>query len=105
METAESIQYETLSPLASTEPSNSYVVLRNEISLSAVQSSLDGTVAPDYFSLDVDGEDDKATPIISPPSPAATPVKEPPKTLEGGNWFRGNSRVKSPMLQLHKGLM
>lgn len=104
METAESILYETLSPLASAESNNSYVVLRNEIPLSAIQSSLDGTPAPDYFSLDVVGEDDKATSIPSALSPAATPVKEPVRTLEG-NWFRGNSRFKSPMLQLHKEIL
>jgi hypothetical protein len=62
MEAAEPILYETLSPLfwpneSSTPPSpdsndlEPYVVLRNEISLSTVQSSLDGTDAADYSPL------------------------------------------------------
>ncbi|KAL3503219.1 hypothetical protein ACH5RR_037668 [Cinchona calisaya] len=119
METAETFLYETLSPLGLTttdEPppplsSSStsdeavpYVVFRNEISLSSIQSSSTETAAPDYFSLDVTDEENVFNnPVPAPKvSPAATPVKqpEPERTLEG-NWFRANCRFKSPMLQLH----
>lgn len=127
METAETILYETLSPLGltttdepqttpsqppSSPPSTSdetepYVVFRNEISLSSIQSSSTETAAPDYFSLDVvDGVQDAIdTPVPIPKSPAAALVKEPePERTIEGNWFRANCRFKSPMLQLHKGI-
>lgn len=109
--------YETLTPLSasissdrppptsfSSEP---YVVFRNQISLSSPPCSSPKTVATDYFSLDV-GADVKEQngELISTPIPAATPVqiREPERTLEG-SWFRANCRFKSPMLQLHKGIL
>lgn len=126
METPETFFYETLSPLSLSAdekppptppppPSSSsstsdeaepYAVFRNEISVSSIQSSSIETAAPDYFSLDVDEKDVMFMRTPAPVSPAATPVKEPQRerTLEG-TWFRANCRFKSPMLQLHKGVL
>ncbi|KAL6999505.1 polynucleotide adenylyltransferase [Sarracenia purpurea var. burkii] len=122
---ARSFLYEALSPLsaAAAAPSSSstrqpplsqlarlppvdsepYVVFRNEISLSTIRSHSPKTAAPDYFSLDIGADAEETTvDLLSTPSPAA-PVTEPEWTLETG-WFRANSRFKSPMLQLHKGI-
>lgn len=117
--------YETLSPLssnvaastiASTPPpapssptpsdSEPYLVLRNHIPISTNSTPLPETSAPEFFSLDVDA-DDWRTP--TPPlkrSRLATPLpdEEPTRSLEAG-WFRANCRFKSPMLQLHKGIV
>lgn len=117
MET-QNILYETLSPLdanattADTPPppptsSSSefepYIVLRNHISLSNVQCPSPESVAPDYFSLEVNDAGDKETSILrTPPQAAETSTPAAERTLEG-NWFRANSRFKSPMLRLHKG--
>ncbi|MCD7464276.1 hypothetical protein HAX54_052376 [Datura stramonium] len=114
----EGILYETLSPLAaaattsttdhlppsSSEEHEPYVVFRNEISLSTLQYPSPETAAADYFSLDLEGDTaDLNNSSVSTPGPPATPlpVKEIARGLEG-NWFRANSRFKSPMLQLHK---
>ncbi|CAN4087390.1 unnamed protein product [Withania somnifera] len=121
----ESILYETLRPLSAaaddpTSPSSSSVdeklepsvVFRNEISLSNLRCPSPETAAPDYFSLDGEGEDDgnvyagelnKRSGLTSVEDATAPPllVKETERELEG-NWFRANCRFKSPMLQLHK---
>ncbi|EYU44940.1 hypothetical protein ABFS82_13G074500 [Erythranthe guttata] len=111
------ILYETLTPLDGAAPDTPppppassssefepYVVLRNKVSLSAPQCPSPESAAPDYFSLDVNEEaEDRdtsvpATPLRTPSTPAAE------KSLEG-NWFRANSRFKSPMLRLHKEIL
>lgn len=99
--------YEALSPLATStieEPEN-YVVFRNQILLSSLESPSTEAAAPDYFSLDVAGEANDKVPA-STPAVAATPIteKEPERRLESG-WFRSNCRFKSPMLQLHKEIL
>ncbi|KVH93037.1 Nucleotidyl transferase domain-containing protein [Cynara cardunculus var. scolymus] len=116
--------YETLSPLSTTgvsipatppppDPVSSgdsepNLVLRNYIPISSNDTPLPETTAPDFFSLDVDADDDDwRTP--TPPlkrSRLATPLadEEPKRSLEAG-WFRGNCRFKSPMLQLHKEIL
>ncbi|KAH6778431.1 Nucleotidyltransferase family protein [Perilla frutescens var. hirtella] len=84
------------------------VVLRNHISLSAVQCPSPESAAPDYFSLEVNETADKETSISATPiasreaGETSTPASE--RTLEG-NWFRANSRFKSPMLRLHKEIL
>ncbi|KAK6157395.1 hypothetical protein DH2020_011643 [Rehmannia glutinosa] len=117
---AQDILYETLSPLDATAaatppppPSTAssspelepYVVFRNEISLSTVQCPSPETVAPDYFSLDVNEAEDRETlnlvTPLPPREPAETSTPAAERTLEG-SWFRANSRFKSPMLRLHK---
>lgn len=116
----EGILYETLHPLSPaadttadyspplssvSDEHESYVVFRNEISLSTRQCPSPETAAPDYFSLDLDGDAaDLNKSSVSTPVPAAAPlpVKETERGLEG-NWFRANCRFKSPMLQLHQG--
>lgn len=103
--------YETLSPLSvsvdqpmSSETVKTYDVFRNEISLTSLQSSSAQSAVEDYFSLEVRNDTEELTeastsaPYLSP-SPALD--QEPGRKLEG-EWFRGNSRFKSPMLQLHK---
>ncbi|XP_021649560.2 uncharacterized protein LOC110641964 [Hevea brasiliensis] len=109
--------YETLTPLSLPTPNQSpvsdslqpYSVFRNEISLSSVNFSSIDSAAPDFFSLDV-GATSEQEPEPKTPSGAAELTRnsklqsalEP--SLEG-SWFRGNSRFRSPMLQLHKELV
>ncbi|KAK6229442.1 PAP/25A-associated - like 2 [Theobroma cacao] len=112
------ILYETLTPISlpslpaaqspsfNEPPFEPYTVFRNEISLSAENSISLDSAAPDYFSLDVN---DPAEPVIvqasvsawDEPEPKTPGVVDEPR-LENEWWFRGNSRFKSPMLQLHK---
>uniref|UniRef100_A0A2N9H0I2 polynucleotide adenylyltransferase n=1 Tax=Fagus sylvatica TaxID=28930 RepID=A0A2N9H0I2_FAGSY len=107
---AQTFLYETLCPLSysntittafksppsdDTEP---YSVFRNQISLSVLNPDSREIAAPDFFSLDVAEPIAAPTPAREPKTPAreaATP------RLENG-WFRGNCRLQSPMLQLHK---
>ncbi|KAL3638398.1 hypothetical protein CASFOL_017769 [Castilleja foliolosa] len=107
------ILYETITPLGTTAADatplyselGSYVVLRNQASLSTDQRSSPESAAPDFFSLDVNETEASiiATPIPTPQPPeTSTPAAK--KTLEG-NWFRGNCRFKSPMLRLHKEIL
>ncbi|KAL6529726.1 hypothetical protein OROGR_015349 [Orobanche gracilis] len=113
METQE-ILYETLTPLSAgaTPPSSElepYVVLRNQISLSADRCPSPESAAPDYFSLDVNEAEGRetliqATPLPRTPKPAETSTPAAERTLEG-NWFRANSRFKSTMLRLHKEIL
>lgn len=110
-ETPQRILYETLYPLSLSTPEQSptpsdhlepYSVFRNEISISSLPSTSVDTAAPNFISLDVAA--DEVEPKSAWESPAAgpkTPVPEP--KLESG-WFRGHSKFKSPMLQLHKGI-
>ncbi|CAN1159873.1 Terminal nucleotidyltransferase 4B [Linum perenne] len=120
--------YETLAvlPLSSSAPASlsvanqspdpqspePYTVFRNEISLSSVPSTdLEESSAADFVSLDV-GDDDQVEEDLRTPNGDAE-LKRPIFTrtadsvldidpmLESG-WFRGNSKFKSPMLQLHK---
>lgn len=106
--------YETLTPLSTCKTSNSpapepYVVFRNEISLdSIIPSSTPNTYTVDYFSLDVSQDNDnddneRAVETLTPPPP---PVQshQPQRALEG-NWFRVDSRFRSPMLQLHQEIL
>ncbi|CAK9167169.1 unnamed protein product [Ilex paraguariensis] len=105
--------YDALSPLStadqpappppSSDDSEPYVVLRNQISLSSIRYPSLEVAAPDYFSLDVDAvAEEPNEPLIYTPSP--TPIRETERRLEG-NWFRANCRFKSPMLQLHKEIL
>jgi non-canonical poly(A) RNA polymerase PAPD5/7 len=109
-ENTQTVLYETLSPLSLSISGHSplsddlkpYSVFRNEISLAVLNPDSRETAAPDYFSLDVGGEDSERIAAAPEPEPK-TPAREAATpTLERG-WFRGNCRFKSPMLQLHKG--
>ncbi|MCL7036102.1 hypothetical protein MKW94_027898 [Papaver nudicaule] len=118
--------YETLGHLSSSstvtstssieiEPPESYTVFKNQVTSSAPGNQSPSTTAIDYFSLDVnqDEEDDipvstaKPTKNASPSIVPATPVQSSnPTTLElERGWFRANSRFKSPMVQLHKEIL
>ncbi|PON31777.1 nucleotidyl transferase, partial [Parasponia andersonii] len=121
---SQSFLYETLgdlsfSPAAADQswPSDHlepYFVFRNEISLSTLPcpSTDSASAAVDFFSLDASpaAADDDSGPVV-PVSPALlppprgaepkTPARDDEPRLEIG-WFRGNSKFKSPMLQLHK---
>ncbi|XVF78420.1 hypothetical protein PTKIN_Ptkin14bG0131100 [Pterospermum kingtungense] len=114
------ILYETLtlnpislpsSPVAESTPPNEpplepYTVFRNEISLSVEKNISVESAAPDFFSLDVN----EPAELVAVPALVSTWDEPEPKTpgivdelrLENKWWFRGNSRFKSPMLQLHK---
>ncbi|KAE8125824.1 hypothetical protein FH972_020594 [Carpinus fangiana] len=109
VENAKTVLYETLSPLSLSTSGQSpasdqlkpYSVYRNEISLAVLKPDSHETAAPDYFSLEVGGEDSERIAAAPEPEPK-TPAREAATpTLERG-WFRGNCRFKSPMLQLHK---
>ncbi|KAK8527405.1 hypothetical protein V6N12_054618 [Hibiscus sabdariffa] len=114
------ILYETLtldlislpsSPAVESPPSNQspfepYTVFRNEISLSAENPVSVDSAAPDYFSLDVNEPEEPLsvqTPFSSwdEPEPKTPATVDEPR-LENKWWFGGNSKFKSPMLQLHK---
>ncbi|XP_021894688.1 non-canonical poly(A) RNA polymerase PAPD5 isoform X2 [Carica papaya] len=97
-----------------------YSVLRNEISSSKVNFSSEEAAAPDYFSLEVgDGSEERTADGLDetePRSPLPQPKKSRKKKKSEADmvasneaeprlelaWFRGNRRLKSPMLQLHK---
>ncbi|XP_042483611.1 terminal nucleotidyltransferase 4B [Macadamia integrifolia] len=115
----EGLLYETLGPLSastvtSTDPSDTdttepYSVFRNQISDSLPNRPSPETAAPDYFSLDVDADDDVdglTQSSAAPVSPAATtPVARTEERVLESGWFRANGRFKSPMLQLHKEIL
>lgn len=123
-ETIQQFLYDTLSPLSLTaattassedqlSPSGDlepYSVFRNQISLSTSHCAPVETAAPEFFSLDVGADNVEEISGFSTPLPGASVLETEPRTpepedqakLESG-WFRGNSRFKSPMLQLHKG--
>ncbi|CAA2968971.1 non-canonical poly(A) RNA polymerase PAPD5 [Olea europaea subsp. europaea] len=117
MEEERDILYETLSPLGASfndtptppplsDDDEPFVIFRSEISLSSVQCPSLATLAPDYFSLEVnDVEETKEIPPLTPRPPSYPHLQEAAaereRTLEG-NWFRANCRFKSPMLQLHR---
>ncbi|GER43085.1 nucleotidyltransferase family protein [Striga asiatica] len=108
------ILYETLSPLGATEaaPASSqskpYIVLRNQISVAGDGEPLRESAAPDYFSLDMKGAEDRETSVVAAPPPppqlaeTAAPAEE--RTPEG-RWSRANYRFKSPMMRLHKEIL
>nr|GEV54616.1 non-canonical poly(A) RNA polymerase PAPD5 [Tanacetum cinerariifolium] len=117
--------YETLTPLTtptipSTTPPPSppphsatdpdYLVLRNHIPISSIFTPLPETKSTEFFSLDVDGDnDDEGLKSPTPPFKrskltAEEKEEEPVRNLEDG-WFRANCRFKSPMLQLHKEIL
>ncbi|PIN08919.1 DNA polymerase sigma [Handroanthus impetiginosus] len=103
---AQDIIYETLSLLDATgtapgtpppPPSLSsefepYVVFRNEISLSTAQCPSPETAAPDYFSLEVNEEEEKETSVLGAPIKqpetleTSTPAAE--RTLEGTQYIQ-----------------
>lgn len=108
META-SYFYETLSPLSPppsdrspppSDESQPYYVYRNQISLSSLSYPSPETAAPDYFSLDARADVEEPSPARFRTPPPASEEEAP--AVESG-WFRGNSRLRSPMLKLHKG--
>ncbi|KAF5730671.1 Nucleotidyltransferase family protein isoform 1 [Tripterygium wilfordii] len=80
-----------------------YSVFRNEISLSTLDAAVEpDPAAPDFFSLNVgEPEPELVTPASALAEPV-TPVRGIEPRLESAWWFSGNSRFKSPMLQLHK---
>ncbi|ESR65122.1 hypothetical protein CICLE_v10008024mg [Citrus x clementina] len=112
MEESHNILYEALSPLrgspASDDPTlrqspppdelDPYTVFRNEISLTDLHCAAEESPAQDFFSLDVNesGVDD-----VEEVEPKTPPAKSAEPRMEN-RWFKGNSRFKSPMLQLHK---
>ncbi|CAA0808525.1 Nucleotidyltransferase family protein [Striga hermonthica] len=108
------ILYETLSPLGATEaaPASSqskpYIVLRNQISVAGDGEPLPESAAPDYFSLDVNGAEDRETSVVAAPPPppqlAETAAPAVERTVEG-RWARANYRFKSPMMRLHKEIL
>ncbi|KAL4273071.1 hypothetical protein GQ457_13G003480 [Hibiscus cannabinus] len=99
------------SPVAESPPSNHspfepYTVFRNEISVSAENPVSVDSAAADYFSLDVNEPDEPVlvqTPVSAwdDPEPKTPATVDEPR-LENKWWFGGNSKFKSPMLQLHK---
>lgn len=108
------IMYETLDafsffgnsePEPDPDPAESYAVFRNQIT-STADLSVDIPVA-DYFSLD-----DVTTAVAAETPRCEVEESNSFPTVDrangGGNaselaWFRGGSRFKSPMIQLHKG--
>nr|CAN64475.1 hypothetical protein VITISV_017481 [Vitis vinifera] len=110
META-SYFYETLSPLSPppsdrspppSDESQPYYVYRNQISLSSLSYPSPETAAPDYFSLDARADVEEPSPARFRTPPPASEEEAP--AVESG-WFRGNSRLRSPMLKLHKEIL
>ena len=113
MEESHNILYEALSPLRGSQASDDptlrqspppdeldhYTVFRNEISLTDLHCAAEESPAQDFFSLDVNesGVDD-----VEEVEPKTPPAKSAEPRMEN-RWFKGNSRFKSPMLQLHKG--
>ncbi|GMJ05238.1 TRF4/5-Like [Hibiscus trionum] len=96
----------TESPPSNQSPFEPYTVFRNEISLSAENPVSVDSSAADYFSLDVNEPDDPLlfqTPLSARDEPEPkTPANVDEPRLENKWWFGGNSKFKSPMLQLHK---
>ncbi|XP_011004632.1 PREDICTED: poly(A) RNA polymerase protein 2 isoform X3 [Populus euphratica] len=96
------------SPLA--DPLQPYSVFRNEISLSAFNSAAAAeSDAPDFFSLDVGGGDEEELELKTPVNgeakgkwKAEVETENLPKPMTESVWFRGDSKFRSPMLQLHK---
>lgn len=116
-ETPKSFLYETLIPLSvpasdQSSPSDNpepYSVFRNEISLTTLRCTSPDTAAADFLSLDVHSDDMEPVLVSPAPSPSreavpGTPAREAEPRLESG-WFSGNNKFKSPMLQLHKGMI
>ncbi|KAK2639080.1 hypothetical protein Ddye_026875 [Dipteronia dyeriana] len=123
MEDSQSFLYKTLSPLdlspLSDDPppssppsppphSEPYTVFRNEISLTDLRCASVEIPAVDFFSLDVnsisgvaDELKEAAPKTTTPAEPCTPPPMQAEPTMERG-WFSGNSRFRSPMLQLHK---
>ncbi|XP_061949771.1 uncharacterized protein LOC133673128 [Populus nigra] len=97
------------SPLS--DPLQPYSVFRNEISLSAFNSAAAESAAPDFFSLDVGSGDEEELELKTPVNGEAkgkrkaeveTETENLPKPMTESVWFRGDSKFRSPMLQLHK---
>ncbi|KAL6205723.1 hypothetical protein ACLB2K_022976 [Fragaria x ananassa] len=112
-ETPQRIIYETLPPLSLSTPDQSptppsdhlepYSVFRNKITISSLRSTSPDTAAPNFISLDVAADEAEPKSAWDSPAPEPkTPALEP--KLESG-WFRGRSKFKSPMLQLHKEIL
>lgn len=111
-ETPQRILYETLPPLSLSTPDQSptppsdhlepYSVFRNKITISSLRSTSPDTAAPNFISLDVAA--DEAEPKSAWDSPAPEPKTPAPEPKLESGWFRGRSKFKSPMLQLHKGI-
>lgn len=95
------------SPLS--DPLQPYSVFRNEISLSAFNSAAAAeSAAVDFFSLDVGSGDEELelkTPVNGEAKgkrKAEVETENLPKPMTESVWFRGDSKFRSPMLQLHK---
>lgn len=95
------------SPLS--DPLQPYSVFRNEISLSAFNSAAAvESAAVDFFSLDVGSGDEELvlkTPVNGEAKgkrKAEVETENLPKPMTESVWFRGDSKFRSPMLQLHK---
>lgn len=95
------------SPLS--DPLQPYSVFRNEISLSAFNSAAAAeSAAVDFFSLDVGSSDEELvlkTPVNGEAKgkrKAEVETENLPKPMTESVWFRGDSKFRSPMLQLHK---
>ncbi|EPS69537.1 hypothetical protein M569_05225, partial [Genlisea aurea] len=111
--------YEILSPLgggggamaADSTPSpvsEPYAVFRNEIAMTSVRCPSPDSAVLDYLSLDFDEDAKDEGRIVANPRNLPeikgnwSPV--PWRSLEA-NWFQANSRIKSPMLRLHKEIL
>ncbi|KAJ6752069.1 hypothetical protein OIU85_002488 [Salix viminalis] len=96
------------SPLS--DPLQPYSVFRNEISLSAFNYAADSeSAASDFFSLDVGGGDGEELELKTPVNgevkgkrKVEVETEDLPKPMLESVWFRGESKFRSPMLQLHK---
>lgn len=96
------------SPLS--DPLQPYSVFRNEISLSAFNSAAAAeSAAPDFFSLDVGSGDEEELELKTPVNgeakgkrKAEVETENLPEPMTESVWFRGDSKFRSPMLQLHK---
>lgn len=96
------------SPLS--DPLQPYSVFRNEISLSAFNSAAAAeSAAVDFFSLDVGSGDEEELELKTPVNgeakgkrKAEVETENLPKPMTESVWFRGDSKFRSPMLQLHK---
>ncbi|KAL8147812.1 uncharacterized protein LOC141708006 isoform X1 [Apium graveolens] len=108
--------YETLTPLSGSNSPEGYVVFRNEISLDSIipcSSVTPETSTVDYFSLDVSQDYHisaaaaaaaSPSPVVEPLTPSQSHQHQPQRALEA-NWFRTDSRFRSPMLQLHQEIL
>ncbi|KAM7280543.1 hypothetical protein ACFE04_007677 [Oxalis oulophora] len=102
---------QTPPPLNEENLDKSYNVFRNEIYLSVSDPCPEeNTDTPDFLSLDMFGDkidEDAPVEILEPVTPItpATPSLAVEHRMETGSWFKGASKMKKPLLKLHKEIM